>query len=188
LDCTDDNCSRVLIGAHHDQVIGTSVMVSGSGTDDEVDRENIRNKLSEFLRRETKSSFVIEKITVYCPNIVLEMGLCIVDVPGTDDCDPINYITTENAVHEANSLIIMVSRGMDSSMATVKMMEKCSVIDRTLEGKLDLTIVSNLSKGFDQDFQDICKPEIKRLKSLEKEKKKMDKSENFIDASRKGDI
>ena len=122
-------------------VLGRSLLLVGRGACDvDVDRTWIRDQLDlllfgctrELVQRGNSSDWqtqtqadkcseahAISSITLFVPAGVLESGLCLLDMPGTNEKNAMSEMQTKQGMDESDVLMLLTARNLSADQATL---------------------------------------------------------------------
>ena len=95
------------------KMCGQTVVVAGTGAHMESDRVGIR----EFVNQTMKGSmerYFIKTICLYVPCSLLSGGIEIIDIPGTDDCDPFNTVQVEETLTNMDLVVCVLPKALSA--------------------------------------------------------------------------
>ena len=98
----------------------------------DADRCYLRDRLTDVLSSDR--SYAIKRVTVYVPARIVSQNSTILDMPDTNDEDPINKQMTMDGIEDADILLVLpqLGRTLTSDGATLRMLADTTFINSVL--------------------------------------------------------
>jgi len=144
LDKIEKRWSDIAVGKEMLQIVSSKRRVYlGYGKSLHLDRLMAHDLVVRMNDKEGLYRFCVKRLVNYQPAAVLEGGISLVDLPGTNDADGGCTAETRAGVKAAGVVIMVLFKGLSADGGSLKLEQTSGLIERLAAGLADVAFVFN---------------------------------------------